>query len=150
MYVILLDKIKKLGSIGKQVNVKSGYARNYLFPLGKAIQSNKKNLKYFLKIKNKLKKNIEILKIYNTERLEKINNLKEIIIEAKSGLEGKLFGSIRSKDIYEKIIKRGININKNEIKLPNGLLRNIGLHKIKIKISKDIIINFNVKIISSR
>ncbi|MFI4853228.1 MAG: 50S ribosomal protein L9 [Candidatus Makana argininalis] len=149
MNVILLYNIKKLGSIGKKVNVKPGYARNYLFPSGQAIQSNKKNLKYFTKIKNKLKINKEILKNANKEKIDKINNLKNIVIKAKSGLEGKLFGSIRIQDIYDKIIKQGININKNEIKLPNGLLRTIGSHKIEIKISKDIIINFNVNIISS-
>ncbi|MFI4847380.1 MAG: 50S ribosomal protein L9 [Candidatus Makana argininalis] len=148
MNVILLSKIEKLGLIGEQVNVKPGYARNYLFPFGKAIQYNKKNMEYFLKIKKKAKSDIEILKISNKDTLNKINNLKKIIIKAKSGLEGKLFGSIRSKDIYKKLIKKGININKNEIKFPNGLLKTLGNHKIKIKISKDIIINFIVEIVS--
>ncbi|MFI4846878.1 MAG: 50S ribosomal protein L9 [Candidatus Makana argininalis] len=148
MNVILISEVKKLGSLGKKINVKSGYARNYLFPFGKAIQCNQKNSKYFSQIKDKLKNNKEILENYNKEKLFKINNLKKIIIKAKSGSEGKLFGSIRSKDISEEIIKKGINIKKNDIILPNGVLRNIGKHKIKIKISKAVIINFNVNIIS--
>ncbi|MFI4818968.1 MAG: 50S ribosomal protein L9 [Enterobacterales bacterium] len=148
MNVILIYKIKKLGLIGDQVNVKSGYARNYLFPFKKAVQATNENLKYFSNIKKSIKYKIEILKKNNIERLNKINNLKKITIKSKSGLNGKLFGSISAIDIAKKINANGININKNEIKLTHGLLKNIGLHNIKIQISKDIIIDFIVNIIS--
>ncbi|AKC60266.1 50S ribosomal protein L9 [Blochmannia endosymbiont of Camponotus (Colobopsis) obliquus] len=140
MQVILLNKVDRLGEIGTLVNVKAGYARNFLFPQGKAITATKKNLLYFkntqLKLQEKLIESHAIAKI----RLEKLNKLGSIIILSnKVGVGGKLFGSIGALEIANAITNLGVQVSKNEVKLPNKRgLRVIGDHEIKVQLCSDL------------
>lgn len=94
MQVILLDKVANLGSLGDQVNVKAGYARNFLVPQGKAVPATKKNIEFFEARRAELEAKLaEVLAAANA-RAEKINALETVTIASKAGDEGKLFGSV--------------------------------------------------------
>lgn len=148
MKIILLKNNYKLGKLGELINIKPGYAQNFLIPKGEAIVATKENIKYF-----KIKKNIIYIKFKNMQKLvktrvKKIKNLNKINIEAQSNHKGKLFGSIGIRDIFNKIKENNINISKKEIHLPNGILRKIGIHKIKIYIQNKIKIDIFINIIN--
>ena len=148
MKVILLKKVKNLGNLGELITVKSGYARNYLLPKEKAILATKKNINIVetKKMEMQLKLSEKIKIAY--DRVEKINAMHSIVIKAKVGEEGKLFGSIGSRDIAESISLLGVIVNKNEIRLPNGVLRNIGEHIVVFHPHNEIYSNITIKIIS--
>lgn len=126
MNVILLEKVGKLGAIGDQAAVKAGYARNFLFPTGKAIPATKNNLENFET------RRAELLAAHNakvgaaTLRADKLKDLR-ISLEVNAGEEGKLFGSIGTRDIADAVnAAAGSDITKAEVRLPNGALREIG------------------------
>ncbi|MBK4775735.1 50S ribosomal protein L9 [Candidatus Pantoea edessiphila] len=148
MKIIVIDKINKLGNIGDIVNVKSGYARNFLVPKGKALIATKKNIDLFeINQKNmqaKLAENI----IFAQDRAEKIRQLGIVTIKAKAGEKGKLFGSIGIRNIADAITSLGVNITKSEIRLPNGTLRTIGKHEIYLHLHNDISEKLIVNIIT--
>ncbi|CAL4326612.1 50S ribosomal protein L9 [Buchnera aphidicola] len=148
MQIILLSKIHKLGDSGSIINVKSGYARNFLIPKGKAILANKENVESFQAQRIKIEKeNISKLLIAKS-RAEKIQKIRSIIISSKVGKEGKIFGSIGVRNIIKEMTSLGVKINKKEIRLPNGLLRQIGEHKVIFQPHNEVQIEFIVNIIS--
>lgn len=150
MEVILLSKIKKLGDSGIIVNVKSGYARNFLIPKGKAILANKKNIESFEAHRIALEKeNISKLLIAQS-RAEKIKKIKSIIISSKVGKEGKIFGSIGIRNIIKEMNLLGIKANKKEIRLPNGSLRQVGEHKVIFQPHNEVHEYFIVNIIPKK
>ncbi len=147
--IILLNK-NKLGNIGNIVNVKSGYARNYLIPYGKAIYASKKNVIKFnekLSLAKKLEKE-ELHKINDLYR--KIISLSPLIIKSRCSGNGKLFGSINSENI-SKIISSKINfkITKNFIILPDGPLKYLSKYKIIISLYKRKRFDFFVDVVSN-
>lgn len=149
MKVILLDNINNVGLLGEEVQVKPGYARNFLIPRSKAVMATKRNIEIFKEQKIKLK-DMELEKRNKAAVLvEKINVLKSITIKAKSGIEGKLFGSIGARDIASVIIKSlDININKSQIRLPNNdALKAIGTYSVKIHIYNEIFAMLDVNIV---
>jgi ribosomal protein L9 len=95
MQVILLDKVANLGSLGDQVNVKAGYARNFLVPQGKAVPATKKNVEFFEARRAELEAKLADVLAAANARAEAINALGTVTIASKSGDEGKLFGSTR-------------------------------------------------------
>lgn len=148
MQVILLEKIRNLGSLGDQVKVTPGYARNYLIPKGKAVYANKINIEKFAERRAELEK-------IAAEKLEKavarqqvINNLPTITIGAKTGEEGKLFGSITSRDIVKAINAAGIDVEKRDIRMPEGTLRTTGEYEIIVELEGDVSATVKVNIVS--
>lgn len=148
MQVILLSKVNKLGNLGELVNVKSGYARNYLLPKGKAILATKKNIEIVESQKTELREKIANKLNIAQSRAEKIKLMGLITIRSKSGEEGKLFGSIGSRDIAEEMTLLGVSVNKNEIRLPNGTLRHIGEHKAVFVPHNEVRVEITINIIS--
>ncbi|WWO99841.1 MAG: 50S ribosomal protein L9 [Candidatus Dasytiphilus stammeri] len=150
MLIILLIKIPNLGDIGDQVNVKPGYARNFLLPNKKALLATRENIKFFnaccAEIESQRLKELEIA----IKRKEQLSKFSVFTISAKSNHLGKLFGSIGINDIIKYFNSLGLKINKNEIKLPNGLLHNIGQHEVLIKFHPDIITKIIINIISNK
>lgn len=150
MKIILKNKILNLGKIGDKVHVKSGYARNFLIPQGKAVVASYENIKLFEENKKILEKEIS-KKIYEAKKIaEKIKILKNITIYKKVGNKNKLFGSIGKKDISEEIAKQiNIKISKNTIYLPNGIIKKLGIHKIYLnffnKISEKLLVHIEKK-----
>ncbi|VFP79993.1 50S ribosomal protein L9 [Candidatus Erwinia haradaeae] len=148
MQVILLDKIVNLGILGNQVSVKSGYARNFLIPKGKAVAATKKNIEFFEARKTELEKKVSQVLIAARQRAKKINDLKMITISSKAGHEGKLFGSIGTRDIAEAIVKAGVEVIKSEVRLSNGVLRMLGEHEVYLQIHSEVFAKIIIKIVS--
>ncbi|WP_422667442.1 50S ribosomal protein L9 [Buchnera aphidicola] len=148
MDVILLSNINKLGNSGTRIRVKSGYARNFLIPKGKAILANKKNVESFEAQRIALEQEKTSKLIIAQERAEKIKNIQSIKIFSKSGSEGKIFGSVGIRSIIKELTLLGFKVHKKEIKLPNGSLRKIGLHEIIFQPHYEISQKFIVDVIS--
>lgn len=137
MEVILLDKIGKLGSIGDKVNVKAGFGRNYLIPQGKAVSATEANLARFEERRAELEKASSDKLISAESRAAALNEL-SVTITAKSGDEGKLFGSIGSRDIADAITAAGTEVEKSEVRLPNGVIRSVGQFEIDIHLHPEV------------
>lgn len=151
MQIILLDKINKLGKTGDKITVKSGYARNFLIPKGKATIATKKNIQYMQKKIDELNETLKLAIQNNSERAKKINDIKQITIIAKSGEKGKLFGSIGKNNISEKIYKKyGIIIKKNEVKLTHGALRITGKHIVNFQFKNQIRAQLIINVVAEK
>jgi large subunit ribosomal protein L9 len=146
--VILLEKIRNLGSLGQKVNVKPGYGRNFLIPYGKAVYATTANLEKFEARRAEFEK---IEKQHLEEALAKkaeIEKIGTITLHAKAGEEGKLFGSIGTRDIADAIHQAGVEIPKSEIDLPNGVIRQLGDYDITLELHSDVVAVVKLHIIS--
>ncbi|MCW8093149.1 50S ribosomal protein L9 [Alteromonas sp. ASW11-130] len=148
MEIILLDKIANLGGLGDQVNVKSGFARNFLFPQGKAVPATKVNVEKFEARRAELEAKIADELKAAEDRAEKLNELGEVTIAAPAGDEGKLFGSIGTRDIADAITAAGVEVAKSEVKLPTGTLRETGEHEVDIQLHSDVMTTIKLQIIA--
>ena len=137
MQVILLDKIAKLGGLGDQVSVKSGYARNYLIPQGKAVMATKANIEAFGARRAELEAKLAANKAAAEERAAKLAELATVVIAPKSGDEGKLFGSIGTRDVAEAITAAGVAVAKSEVRMGN-VLRNTGDYEVAVQLHADV------------
>ncbi len=147
MEVILLENIENLGSLGDKVSVKSGFARNFLVPQGKVKMATAANLAEFEAIRTELEKAANEAKSKGEARLAAITALGNIEISAKVGSEGKLFGSIGTADIADAITTAGHEVEKREIRLPEGAIRNTGEHQIDIHLYTDIDATVNIVVV---
>lgn len=147
MQIILLDKVANLGSLGDQVNVKAGYARNFLIPQGKAVLATKKNIEFFEARRAELEAKLtDVLKAAE-EKAAEINALSKVTIASKAGDEGKLFGSIGTRDIADAVKARGISVSKSEVRLPNGVLRTVGEHEVSFQVHSEVFAKVIVEIV---
>lgn len=137
MEVILLEKVGKLGGLGDKVGVKSGYGRNYLIPYGKAVPATATNVAEFETRRAELEKTAAEKLAAAQVRADKLND-KEVTISSKSGDEGKLFGSIGVRDIADAITAAGEEVNKSEVRLPEGPLRAVGEYDITVHVHSDV------------
>ncbi len=149
MEIILLDKIANLGGLGDQVSVKSGYARNFLFPQGKAVPATQANIKVFEERRAELEAKIAADLAAAEERAEKINALEAIVISSKAGDEGKLFGSIGTKDIADAVTAAGVEVQKSEVLLPNGTLRETGEFDIELHLHADVFASIKLQVVAA-
>jgi large subunit ribosomal protein L9 len=146
MEVILLDKVENLGNIGEKVNVKAGYARNFLLPQGKATVATAENLAVFEARRAELEaKQAEVIASAQG-RATKLAGL-ELSITAKSGVEGKLFGSLGTVDIAEAAAAAGFEIERSEVRLPDGPLKAVGPYDIEIHLHADLNVGIKVNVI---
>ena len=144
MEIILLQKVDNVGGIGDLVRVKSGYARNYLIPQGKAtLATAENNAKFELRRAELEAKAAEELAAAQA-RAKKLEGL-VLKIEMQAGAEGKLFGSVGTVDIAEEIGKRGVEVERSEIRLPDGPLRVVGDHQIELHLHADV--NVEIKVV---
>jgi large subunit ribosomal protein L9 len=138
MEVILLEKIGKLGNIGDLANVKSGYGRNYLIPQGKALFATKANLEEFEARRADLEA-AAADKIGKAQiRANKLVEIATVTIAAIAGDEGKLFGSVGTREIEEAVNNAGGDISKSEINMPEGAIRNIGEFAVEVQLHTDV------------
>ena len=147
MEVILLENIENLGSLGDKVTVKAGFARNFLVPGGKAKPATAANIEEFEKIKADLEKAAAEALSIAEGRKAAIEGIGTVVITAKVGSEGKLFGSIGTVDIADALIAAGAEVEKREIRLPEGALRNTGEHEIDIHLYTDVDATITVNIL---
>lgn len=135
MELILLENIRNLGSLGKRIKVKPGYARNYLLPQKKAVLATAANIKNFEDRKNELqKKELERIKLLE-QRAASLSGV-QIELEALVSEEGKLYGSIGAVDIAAAISAAGHSVKKQEVLLPHGAIRELGLYEIKLGLNQ--------------
>ena len=137
MEVILLEKVGKLGAIGDKVAVKAGFGRNYLIPNGKAVMANAANVAEFESRRAELEAAAADKKTAAEARAALLAEL-AVTIEANSGDEGKLFGSIGTRDIADAITAAGVEVTKTEIRLPTGALREIGEYEIDVQVHSEV------------
>jgi len=138
MEVILLENIGNLGGLGDKVDVKSGYGRNYLIPQGKAVPATANNLAEFETRRAELEAAAAKTRTAAETRAEAINELGLISIPANAGEEGKLFGSIGTRDIAEAVTAAGCEVDKAEVRLPEGALRDLGEYEVAIQVHGDV------------
>lgn len=138
MNIILLDKVANLGGLGDQVTVKPGYARNFLFPQGKAVPATKSNVEMFEQRRKELEAKLAADLKAAEERAEKINALDTVEIASKAGDEGKLFGSIGTRDIADAVSAAGVEVQKSEILMPHGTIREVGEFEIELQLHADV------------
>ncbi len=147
MEIILLDKVANLGGLGDKVTVKSGYARNFLFPQGKAVPATKVNVEKFEARRAELVAKIADQHAAAQARADKISALGEVTIASPAGDEGKLFGSVGTRDIAAAITAAGVAVTKSEVKLPVGTLRETGEFEINLQIHSDVTTTIKLVII---
>ena len=146
MNVILLEKIGKLGEIGDTANVKAGYARNFLFPQRKAIPATKENLSEFEQRKAELMAAHDSKVGEAQDRAKKVDGA-SLRIEVNASDEGKLFGSVGTRDIVQALnSKTGSDIAKSEILMPHGVIRELGDHEITLDLGYDIHVAIKVTV----
>ncbi|MEH6650229.1 MAG: 50S ribosomal protein L9 [Motiliproteus sp.] len=147
MEVILLEKIGKMGGLGDKVNVKAGYGRNYLVPFGKAVPATKTNIESFEARRSELEKAAAEKQAAAETRAEALNAI-ELTITAVAGDEGKLFGSIGTRDIADAIIAAGADVDKNEVRLPEGAIRHTGDFEIAVQVHTDVIATVKLAVVA--
>lgn len=138
MEVILLEKVGKLGDIGDVANVKAGYGRNYLIPQGKAVFATKENLAEFETRRSDLEAAAATKLSEAQTRADKLAEIASVTITAIAGDEGKLFGSVGTREIEQAINEAGGDISKSEINLPEGAIRNVGEFSVELQLHTDI------------
>ena len=137
MQVILLEKIDNVGSLGDLVDVKSGFARNFLLPQGKAEMATKTNIEAFQARRAELEEQQAKALQSAQQRAGSLEGL-TVTITSRSGTEGKLFGSVGTEEIRAAIEAAGVEIEKKEIRMPDGPLRNIGEHPVNLHLHADV------------
>ena len=147
MEVILLTKVANLGNIGDRVKVKSGFGRNYLLPEGKATLATPTNVKKFEERRAELEKLAREHLQSAEERQAALKDYK-LVIRAKAGTEGKLFGSVGTADISEALKRENFNVARSEVRLPNGALRTIGDHTVSLHLHADIDVPLAISIVA--
>ena len=146
MDVILLQKVANLGNIGDRVKVKSGFGRNYLLPEGKATLATPDNIARFEARRTELERLAREHLSSAEERAAAMKDFK-LVIAAKAGTEGKLFGSIGTSDIAEAATRGGIAIARSEVRLPGGPLRMLGEHVVHVHLHADVDVPVTVVIV---
>lgn len=147
MQVILLQRVVNLGKLGETVDVKAGYGRNYLIPQGKALPANKANIAKFEARRAELEAQ-EAQELQEAQKRADALSDVNVIMRAKAGDEGKLFGSIGTRDIADALTSSGLPVDRAEVKLPEGTLRQVGEYKVTIQLHHDIIADILVTILS--
>ena len=149
MEVILLEKVAQLGDPGDLVNVKAGYGRNFLIPNGKAVRADEEN-------KAEYEKRKEALLSAEAKRKDLATNLasgmESLVIEitAEVSEEGTLYGSVGTREIADVLVEKGHQVEKSAVRLPEGVLKEVGEYSIDVELHPEVIAPITVKIIASQ
>ena len=145
MKVILLDEIEKLGNLGDVVEVKKGYARNYLFPRKLAVEALDKNMKILEERKRKRAQQHARQKQEMEELGRKISNI-SCTIPMTAGEEDKLYGSVTTEHVAEAFAAEGVKIDKKQIHLPESI-RKLGVYQIEVKLHPEVTVQTKVWVV---
>ncbi|RVU85462.1 50S ribosomal protein L9 [Leucothrix sargassi] len=137
MQVILMEKIDNLGALGEIVNVRAGFARNYLVPRSKAKIATKANIAAFEEIRAELEK-VAAEQTAAAEAIRAKIDGTEIKLEANAGQEGKLFGSITNHEVAEALQALGFEVERRDIRMPEGPIRTVGEHEVGVHLFTDV------------
>ena len=147
MNIILLERVEKLGQMGEFVSVKSGYARNFLLPQGKAVFASKENIKMFEEKKSQLEGE-NITRKKEAQNLADNIKFKEVVLIRAASESGQLYGSVSAKDISNVVTEAGLSTNKSQINL-NKAIKTLSYEDIYIKLHPEISINLKLNIARS-
>lgn len=147
MEVILLEKVANLGSLGDKVKVKAGYGRNFLLPYGKAVAATAENLKAFEERRAELEK-VAAEKLATAQTRAEALEGASVTITSKAGEEGKLFGSIGVRDIADAVTAGGTEVEKSEVRLPEGPLRVTGEYDIELQLHSDVTVVIKLVVVA--
>ncbi len=148
MEVILLENVGKLGNLGDKVTVKSGYGRNFLIPQKKAVFATAANMAEFEAKRAELEAAAAEQKSAAQARADQLAALATIVIEANAGDAGKLFGSVGARDIADALTAAGVEVNKSEVKLPEGPIHNLGAYEIDIQLHAEVTQAVNLAVVA--
>lgn len=147
MEVILLEKVNNLGGIGDKVNVRAGYGRNFLIPQKKAVPASDANVADFEARRAELEaKAAEVLAAAQA-RFDKLQGL-TVEIVSKAGDEGKLYGSIGTRDIADAVTATGVELAKNEVRMPEGAIRQTGEFELEVQVHPDVAGTIKVNVVA--
>ncbi|MGH8736197.1 MAG: 50S ribosomal protein L9 [Burkholderiales bacterium] len=146
MQVILMEKVGHLGNLGDVVKVKDGFARNYLIPQGKAKRATPDNLKAFETRRAELEQTHAKALTEAQERGAKLEGL-AVQISQKAGVDGRLFGSVTNYDIVEALKKQGIEIERRQVRMPQGPLKQVGDFPLEIELYTDVVSTITVSVL---
>ena len=146
MQVILMEKVVNLGALGDVVKVKDGYARNFLIPQGKAKRATESNLKVFEAKRAELEKAQADQFSQAQERGAKLEGLM-VQISQKAGVDGRLFGSVTNYDIVEALQKQGFEVERAQVRMPAGPIKQIGDTAITVALHTDVVVNITVSVL---
>ncbi len=146
MDVILLSKVENLGALGDKVSVRSGYARNYLIPQGKAKFATAENLAEFEARRAELEAQAKEILAQAEARKAKLDGI-VITIAAKEASEGKLFGSINNFEVLEALTAAGHEVEKRELRMPDGAFRTLGEFEVELHLHSDVNAIITIKIV---
>jgi large subunit ribosomal protein L9 len=149
MQIILLEKVVNLGELGQVVKVKDGFARNYLIPHGKAKRATAANLAEFEQRRAELEAAQATALQQAQEQGTKLDGLM-VQDTQKAGVDGKLFGSVTNVDISEALKKQGFDVPKALIRMPQGPLKTIGDHPLKIALHTDVVVTITVSVLAEQ
>ncbi|MDS4025865.1 MAG: 50S ribosomal protein L9 [Candidatus Contendobacter sp.] len=147
MEIILLEKIANLGTLGDRIKVKPGYARNYLIPKGKATEATAANLARFEARRAELERIAAEALAKAKVRAEQLAEL-IVTLSVKTGSEGRLFGSVGPADIANAVSAAGIELQKQEVRLPTGSIRQIGEYDVDLHLHSEVKTQIRVNIIA--
>ncbi len=147
MQIILLEKVQNLGGLGDAVKVRSGYGRNYLIPNGIAVPATKENLSKFEAKRAEFEKVAVDVLVAAQARADTLAD-KKVTLAQKAGEEGKLFGSVGALDIAKAFTDTGTPVEKQEIRLPQGAIREVGDFDIIIHLHTDINVTVQVSVVA--
>ena len=146
MQVILMEKVVNLGALGDVVKVKDGYARNFLIPQGKAKRATESNLKVFEAKRAELEKAQADQLAQAQERGAKLEGLM-VQSSQKAGVDGRLFGSVTNVDIVEALQKQGFEVERAQVRMPSGPIKQIGDSAITVALHTDVVVNITVSVL---
>ncbi len=147
MEVLLLEKVVNLGNLGDKVSVKSGYARNFLVPQKKAVMATNEKVAEFEARRAELEKAAAEKLATAQKRADALSKI-EVVIAHKAGDEGKLFGSVGTQDIAHAMTAAGADVDKSEVRLPEGIIRFIGEYEISVNLHADVTETVTVQVIA--
>ena len=149
MQIILLEKVVNLGGLGDVVKVRDGFARNYLIPQGKAKRATRENLAEFEKRRAELEQAQAVQLNGARDKAAQIDG-QVVQIAQKAGVDGKLFGSVTNADVAEALKKKGFDVTKASVRMPQGPLKNIGEYPLKIALHTDVVVTVTVAVIGEQ
>jgi large subunit ribosomal protein L9 len=149
MQIILMDTVVNLGKLGDVVKVKDGYARNFLIPTRRARRATQANMDAFAVQKAELER-VAAEKLAEAQaRAAKLEGC-SVTVSQKAGVDGRLFGSISSSDIADALVKQGLEVVKNEVRLPEGPLKAIGEFPVVLGLHHDVVANITVVVVGEQ
>ncbi|MDO8351140.1 MAG: 50S ribosomal protein L9 [Gallionella sp.] len=146
MQIILMEKVINLGSLGDVVNVKNGYARNFLIPQGKAKRATTANMAEFEARRAEIEASDKAKLADAQARGEKLAGL-TLQISQKSGVDGKLFGSVTNADIAAALVEQGFAVEKAQVRIADGHLKTVGDHAVSVALHTDVVVDITVSVL---